>query len=1011
MFIKLVIRHVVILLIGTFLLSFPTKITAQLSYTFERLNTENGLPASTIKGIEFDEKNRFLWVATESGIVRYNGHSIQNFGDLAITSKLNGRIASIDRKVDGTIFGRLLDESVFHINSNIAKINPEHLVLNYYDEYLNYKYNLNNNRKFLVNRNIGITYNDFFINNSLYVLIDQSSENKLCEYKNNKYIQVAILRNNEQGFVIKNRMFFLRNDGSVIEIYKLKNDSVAINKIKIRNNYNFNKNINKLKLKVFRDSNGDVNLLNSNKLYSVHLIDNQISFELITDMIPKTEDIRFLKIDKLTNTIYLGTDNRGLLIGHPSYFKRIMQNDYQNGNSSAAYAQFLLPNGNIQTNSGQIFGSSKKTTQLIFYKPSYSNTYTSPEGVFYFTNSDGIVEYDLKKSKLVNRDSSTYANRNSFIEINKIIYSFSDNGISIKQDARKWIKILNFKTIPIGFIVHQLQIINSNVILAATTDGLYKYTISENKFIRIFRDKSGANFRTIYDIGGYYLLGTYGGGVYVLKGDSIKALPMDQSKYLSYTHCFIEDDQHRIWSSTNKGLFMSPKKSLIDFWDKGPGNITFKYFGKIDGIDVLEMNGGCTPCVIKLNNGDFSFPGIDGLIQFNPYNIPDIKITPKIFLDKVIIDNKVFYKEKLNQNFPFKSKSIELQFGISGMLSQENVMFEYKIDSGLWNRVGVKNSNILLGNPSFGSHIVTTRIRNTYEKNWISQDYTIYVNYPWFLNPYMYIVYFFSIIGLIFLYIHFKTIIYKKRQLLLEKEISSKTASLNKINDYLIRRNQAKDQVIAIMNHDILTPLKYLHITAKNVAESTQDEKIKNSMQQIAKTTKELEYLTSNMLNWVKFDNIRALPPKQTIDLFDLVNDLLQFVKPFIQNVDVEIINQVKEGTSIDSWPDTLRVLLYNIIINAIKSTNKGSITIDFTSIHNENIISIQDTGIGMNDSIVKYLLTGNSEDGIENLPKYKKGNGVGYQIIRNIVKLMHGRINIDSVEGHGTNVLIYLSN
>ena len=142
MFIKLVTKYLHTSLFVFFLFVITIKTNAQLKYTFERINTENGLPASTIKGIEFDEKNRFLWVATESGIVRYNGHGFQNFGDLELTSKLNGRIASIDRRIDGTIFGRLLDESVFNVNINIVKVNPKHIVLNYYDEYLNYKYNL-----------------------------------------------------------------------------------------------------------------------------------------------------------------------------------------------------------------------------------------------------------------------------------------------------------------------------------------------------------------------------------------------------------------------------------------------------------------------------------------------------------------------------------------------------------------------------------------------------------------------------------------------------------------------------------------------------------------------------------------------------------------------------------------------------------------------------------------------------------------------------------------------------
>ena len=270
------------------------------------------------------------------------------------------------------------------------------------------------------------------------------------------------------------------------------------------------------------------------------------------------------------------------------------------------------------------------------------------------------------------------------------------------------------------------------------------------------------------------------------------------------------------------------------------------------------------------------------------------------------------------------------------------------------------------------------------------------------------IIYFFISIGIVLLYIRFKTIIYQRRQKILEKEVDAKTQTLNKLNENLLKRNQAKDHVIAIMNHDILTPLKYLHITAKNIAETSNEEKIKKSINQIAKTSKDLEYLTSNMLNWVKFDIIETLPNRQMVDLYSLTNDLVEFVKPFKQNEQVKIINEIPDGLIIQNWADSLRVLLYNLIVNAINNTQTGTIKISYSGLSNSYKISVSDTGIGMNDSMIQYLLKGKNKDEIEQIPKYKKGNGVGFQIIRNIVLLMNATIEIESQETKGTTVSIY---
>ena len=209
------------------------------------------------------------------------------------------------------------------------------------------------------------------------------------------------------------------------------------------------------------------------------------------------------------------------------------------------------------------------------------------------------------------------------------------------------------------------------------------------------------------------------------------------------------------------------------------------------------------------------------------------------------------------------------------------------------------------------------------------------------------------------------------------------------------------------MNHDILTPLKYLHITAKNTADQISEQKVKQSIIQIAKTSKELEYLTSNMLNWVKFDNIESLPNPQQIDLYQLVQDLIEFVEPFKEFPKVEILNELQTDTMIQGWPDSLRVLLYNILINAVKSTKQGFIKVQFNQFDDHFTLQVSDSGEGISSSMVQYLLTGTSKDAVELLPKYKKGNGIGYQIIRHLIKLMKADLSIQSKEGSGTTITI----
>ena len=109
MYTKLVTRlFLKIFLLGVLVVIQSVNSLAQLQYNFERINTDNGLPTNAIKGLQFDEKTRFLWVATESGIVRYNGHGFQNFGDNDANAALNGRIVFFVKAIDGTLFGSVV---------------------------------------------------------------------------------------------------------------------------------------------------------------------------------------------------------------------------------------------------------------------------------------------------------------------------------------------------------------------------------------------------------------------------------------------------------------------------------------------------------------------------------------------------------------------------------------------------------------------------------------------------------------------------------------------------------------------------------------------------------------------------------------------------------------------------------------------------------------------------------------------------------------------------------------
>jgi len=422
--IKLVIRKILFIFL---LLLIGASSFSQLAYTFERLNTESGLPTNTIKGLQFDEKNRFLWIATESGIVRYNGHNIQSFGDEEEKSILNDRVVYFTIANNGSLFGKFVDATSFSIKENEVVISKTTSINNSLNEYIENKYqlDLSNNK----NTQKSSDFKTYKINNEIISINDWF----LMRFNNKSVDTLTYFDHDVQGFQMGNRLYIIDKNNILSEIIINKNvnldNKVIVNKVDHCEKY-FKIGID---VKVFQDlPMDDVFIIIDKKLYRISLIDNNFSFELVLDNLPISEYYKFVQFDKITQTIYIGTDNRGVLVCRPKYFNRILPNSKLLNTSTSAYAQVLLKNGNIQVNDGPIFGSSKMSAPIIFDKKSETNTLTSSKNLLYFTNEDGIVEFDLLNNKVINKYKE-FTRRNVFAEVNNTIYAINARGVIKKK--------------------------------------------------------------------------------------------------------------------------------------------------------------------------------------------------------------------------------------------------------------------------------------------------------------------------------------------------------------------------------------------------------------------------------------------------------------------------------------------------------------------------------------------------------------------------------------------------
>src|SRR5271155_491360 len=91
---------------------------AQSGYRIQRFTTDNGLPSNGIKGLQWDERTGFLWIATEAGVTRYNGTDFLVFNKSSLPAMYSERMLFLLKTQDGRIYSTDEAGDIFFVHEN-----------------------------------------------------------------------------------------------------------------------------------------------------------------------------------------------------------------------------------------------------------------------------------------------------------------------------------------------------------------------------------------------------------------------------------------------------------------------------------------------------------------------------------------------------------------------------------------------------------------------------------------------------------------------------------------------------------------------------------------------------------------------------------------------------------------------------------------------------------------------------------------------------------------------------
>ncbi|MFC1697545.1 ATP-binding protein [Nanoarchaeota archaeon] len=236
----------------------------------------------------------------------------------------------------------------------------------------------------------------------------------------------------------------------------------------------------------------------------------------------------------------------------------------------------------------------------------------------------------------------------------------------------------------------------------------------------------------------------------------------------------------------------------------------------------------------------------------------------------------------------------------------------------------------------------------------------------------------------------------------LKKEVKKATSDLKLANEELKKLDGLKSDFISTVSHELRTPLTsikgYIALMLNNqVGDISKDQK--DFLSIVNEETDRLTALITDLLDISKIEANRLLLKKEYVDLDNFVNDS-KFNDLVKGNLKFNLIKEPNIVICADI--DKLKQILINLVSNANKFTDKGSISL-IVHDNNDNIrFSVQDTGIGIPEDDIPKIFEKFHQ--LENAATRKVGGtGLGLTIVRHLVEMHGGSITVDSKEGKGS--------
>lgn len=221
-------------------------------------------------------------------------------------------------------------------------------------------------------------------------------------------------------------------------------------------------------------------------------------------------------------------------------------------------------------------------------------------------------------------------------------------------------------------------------------------------------------------------------------------------------------------------------------------------------------------------------------------------------------------------------------------------------------------------------------------------------------------------------------------------------------------RVDAKSNFLATMSHEIRTPLNGILVAGRLLKDKSIDRESEELIHIINSSGDLLKGVVNDILDFSKIESGKLELDYSTFNLVALINEVTFSFKKQFEDKDIFLKTNYGEKIPEFLYSDDIRLrqILFNLISNALKFTERGGVTISIDYKDSHLGLTVSDTGKGISPDRINSLFEEYSQETKETYRKFG-GTGLGLAISKKLCELLKGDISVSSVEGEGTTFTI----